>query len=149
MDAQDIEIRLLGPGDEQAVFDAGELFDDAPDPAATRRFLTERTHHLLIAYGHGDSPLGFVTGVETTHPDKGTEMFLYELGVAEGVRRRGIGTALVAALAKLARERGCYAMWTGTERDNEAARVTYRRSGATANPPHEFVDWDLRSAADE
>ncbi len=129
------------------MLDAGDLFDGAPDPAATRRFLAQDNHHLLIAYGIGDSPLGFVSGVETTHPDKGTEMFLYELGVAEGVRRRGIGTALVSALADLARKQGCYAMWTGTERDNDAARATYRRCGATTNPPHEFVDWDL-SAAD-
>jgi ribosomal protein S18 acetylase RimI-like enzyme len=143
MDAQEFDIRPLGPGDEQAVIDAGDLFDGAPDLAATRRFLSETNHHLLIAYDADGRPQGFVTGVETTHPDKGTEMFLYELGVAEGVRRRGIGTALVTALADLARKQGCYAMWAGTERDNDAARATYRRGGATTNPPHEFVEWDL------
>ena len=45
-----------------------------------------------------------VTGVETTHPDKGTEMFLYELAVDEAARDRGVGRALVAALADLARD---------------------------------------------
>jgi ribosomal protein S18 acetylase RimI-like enzyme len=44
-----------------------------------------------------------VTGVEMTHPDKGTEMFLYELGVADEHQGRGIGRALVSALADLAR----------------------------------------------
>ena len=39
--------------------------------------------------------MGFVSGVEVTHPDKGTEMFLYELAVDEPFRRRGIGRALV------------------------------------------------------
>jgi ribosomal protein S18 acetylase RimI-like enzyme len=86
-------------------------------------------------------PVGFVTGVETTHPDKGTEMFLYELGVDEAARRRGVGTALVEALATLARERGCYGMWTGTETDNVAAQRTYERAGARLTPPQVIVEW--------
>ena len=49
-----------------------------------------------------------MSGVETMHPDKGTEMFLYELDVAEGPRQ-GVGRALVAALADLARERAATA----------------------------------------
>ncbi len=88
-------------------------------------------------------PLGFVSGVETTHPDKGTEMFLYELGVAEDARRRGVGGALVDALATLARERGCYGMWTATEHDNAAALATYRGAGARTDASHVTVDWDF------
>ena len=90
---------------------ARALFDDAPEEQATRRFLAEPTHHLLVAYDEADTPMGFVSGVELTHPDKGTEMFLYELGVDESARRRGVGRTLVQALAALAREQGCYDMW--------------------------------------
>ena len=129
----EVEIRRLGPGDEQLVHAAGELFDSAPNADATRRFLREPTHHLLIAYGDQARPLGFVTGVETTHPDKGTEMFLYELGVDEPARRRGVGSALVDALLALARERGCYGMWVATEPANDAAIATYRRAGGTVS----------------
>jgi ribosomal protein S18 acetylase RimI-like enzyme len=49
-----------------------------------------------MAFGGGRA-LGFVSGIETTHPDKGTEMFLYELSVEEEARRRGVGTKLVQA----------------------------------------------------
>ena len=73
--------------------------------------------------------VGFVSGVEVTHPDKGTEMFLYELAVDEPFRRRGIGRALVERLAALAREAGCYGMWVITDDDNAAARATYEGSG--------------------
>jgi ribosomal protein S18 acetylase RimI-like enzyme len=137
-----VDIRHLGPGDEDAVLAAAALFDDPPRPDATRRFLAEPTHHLLIAYD-GDAPLGFVSGVETTHPDKGTEMFLYELGVDESARGQGVGRALVEALAKLARERGCYGMWVGTEPDNVAARKTYERAGARSTPAHLILEWDF------
>lgn len=108
---------------------AAHLFDDRPIADATRAFLADDRHHLLIAYVD-DEPAGFVSGVETTHPDKGTEMFLYELGVDESHQRQGIGTALVEALLALARERGCYGAFTATEPDNVAALATYARTRA-------------------
>jgi hypothetical protein len=83
-----MRIERLGTGDDAKVAQASALFDGPARADASRRFLGERGHHLLIAYV-GDTPAGFVTGVELTHPDKGTEMFLYELGVAEAHRRRG------------------------------------------------------------
>ena len=124
-----MEIRRLGPGDTGKVLEAAHLFDEPADAAAAERFLVSEGHHIFIAYEEG-RPAGFVTGVEMTHPDKGMEMFLYELGVDEQFRRRGIGRALVAALRELAVERGCYGMWVLTEIDNEAALATYRSSGA-------------------
>jgi ribosomal protein S18 acetylase RimI-like enzyme len=125
------------------VLAAGTLFDQPPRPDATRSFLSEPTHHLLIAYDRAGRPVGFVSGVETTHPDKGTEMFLYELGVDEAARGRGVGRALVEALAALARERGCYGMWTGTETDNVAAQRTYAGAGARITPPQAIVEWSF------
>src|SRR5829696_4272074 len=109
----------MGVDDLDAVVAAGHLFDGPVEAEAARRFLSEPTSHLCIAY-EGDVPAGFVSAVETTHPDKGTELFLYELGVDERFRRRGIGTALVRALAERARDRGCYGMWVLTDRGNDA-----------------------------
>lgn len=125
-----------------AVDAASELFDSSPLPAATSRFLVDRNHHLLIAY-EDDIPVGFVTGVEMTHPDKGTEMFLYELGVAEAHRRRGTGKALVSAIASLARENGCYGMWVLTDEDNHAALATYTATGATRDGSQVMLSWRL------
>lgn len=138
------EVRRLGPADEHAVLAAGSLFDAPPDAAATRRFLREPGHHLLLAYDGPGPALGFVSGVETTHPDKGTEMFLYELAVDEPARRQGVGRALVEALAALAEERGCYAMWVLTDTDNVAAGVTYERAGGVrTSPPQLMLEWEL------
>ena len=139
-----VSIRRLEPGDEAKVLGAGELFDSAPEREATRRFLGEPGHHLLFAFSEGGTAVGFVSGVEITHPDKGTEMLLYELSVDEPVRRRGIGTALVAALADLARERDCTGMWVLTDEDNVAARRTYERAGSTAGTSHLMLEWKLR-----
>jgi ribosomal-protein-alanine N-acetyltransferase len=86
--------------------------------------------------------VGFVSGVEVTHPDKGTEMFLYELAVDPARHRGGIGRALVTALAELARERGLYGMWVLTDRANAAATATYRSAGATADEDCVMLTWD-------
>ena len=81
-----------------------------------------------------------------THPDKGTEMFLYELAVEEAHRRRGVGTALVRALAALAEERACYDMWVLTDDDNVAALATYRRAGGAAPSGHVLIEWRFGDA---
>jgi ribosomal protein S18 acetylase RimI-like enzyme len=135
-----MRITRLTAGDEHVVLAGAALFDAPPTEAWTARFLAGPGHHLLVALDD-DEPAGFVSGVETTHPDKGTEMFLYELSVAPDRRRRGIGSALVRALAALARERGCYGMWVATEAANEAALATYRAAGAAAPEPCVTLAW--------
>ena len=141
-----VEIHILGAADEDAVLAAGFLFDQEPIRDATRRFLNEPSHHLLIASDESGKPVGFVSGVETTHPDKGTEMFLYEIGVDLPARRQGVGGSLVEALAALAAERGCYGMWTATEPENVAALKTYKRVGATTAPTAVVLEWGFNTA---
>jgi ribosomal protein S18 acetylase RimI-like enzyme len=119
---------------------AGHLFDDVPRKDAVARFLDDPNHHLLIAYFGGD-PVGFVSGVEVTHPDKGTEMFLYELGVDSGHRHHGIGTALVEHLAELARSKGCYGMWVLVDDENEAAAATYRKAHGDVESQPLMFSW--------
>ena len=135
-----LEIRPVEAGEAALVERAGALFDHVPRADTTARFLASENHHLLLAL-EDDVPIGFVSGVEIVHPDKAVEMFLYELSVAEGVRGRGVGTALVRALADLARERGCRGMWVLTDDDNEAALKAYRRAGATAEESTRLLEW--------
>ncbi|KPC85940.1 GNAT family acetyltransferase, partial [Streptomyces sp. NRRL WC-3753] len=96
---------------------AGPLFDAPVHPSRALDLLEREGHHLFLAYATGE-PVGFISGRETTHPDKGPEMLLYELGVAPAHRRLGIGRALIEALAEVARERGCRGMWVGVEPGN-------------------------------
>jgi ribosomal protein S18 acetylase RimI-like enzyme len=140
-----VEIRRLGPGDDRLVLAAGHLFDDPPSEPWTADVLARPGHHLLFAFD-GETAVGFVTCVEMAHPDKGVEVFLYELGVDDAARRRGIGRQLVQAGLELARELGCYGAWTITEDDNEAALATYRSAGATADPTSVTQTWEWRTA---
>ncbi len=135
-----MEIRRLGHGDEHELVRVGPLFDDPLQPAAATRFLDSEDHHILVAYD-GETVTGFVTGIEMTHPDKGTEMFLYELAVDEHFRGKGYGTALVKALVAIARERHCYGMWVLTDEDNGPALATYGAAGATRESVPVMLSW--------
>jgi len=118
--------RVTNPAE---VLAASHLFDKEPTLGRATGFLREPGNHLLIAYVD-DAPAGFVSGIEVSHPDKPTEMMLYELGVDDGYRRRGIGTQLVRALIDLAHSLGFAALWAPTDPDNEAATAMYLKTGA-------------------
>ncbi len=136
----------LAAEDDELVLGAAHLFDGPALRTATARFLNEDDHHLLIAY-EGEHAAGFISGVEVTHPDKGTEMFIYELAVDEEYRRRGIASALIASLKSLAFERGCYGMWVLTDEGNEAALATYVGAAGSAEPGQVVVVWNFSPTA--
>lgn len=132
----------MRPGDGAQVEAASHLFPGPAEAAATRRFLAEAGHHLLIAYVDGH-PAGFISGLEMTHPDKGTEMFLYELSVEERFRGHGLGRALGERLKDLARNSGCYGMWVLTDEHNATALATYEGSGAAAEHGQVVLVWNF------
>jgi ribosomal protein S18 acetylase RimI-like enzyme len=135
-----VEILRLAAGDDDVVMEMSRLFDGPAVAEHARRFLLDDRHHLVIAR-EGDDIVGFVSGVEMIHPDKGAEMFVYELAVDDRWQRRGVGKSLVAALRDLAYERGCYGMWVLTDEDNEAALATYTSAGGSRK--HQvMLDWE-------
>jgi Acetyltransferases len=144
-----MHVQRLVPGDEEVVAAAAPLFDDPIDPETTRDFLADERHHLFIAYEE-ERPAGFVSGVELLHPDKrGPEMFLYELGVHEDFRERGIGRALVEALVHLAWERDCYGAFVLTDEANVAAMATYRAAGGRRESDSVMIAWDRPGPASQ
>jgi GNAT superfamily N-acetyltransferase len=61
--------------------------------------------------------------------DLTTGLFLKEIFVSAGARRRGVGRALFAAIARLAVDRGCTRIDWVTGRLNRDARALYRALG--------------------
>ncbi|MEU9015263.1 GNAT family N-acetyltransferase [Streptomyces sp. NPDC048479] len=123
---------------------AEHLYDGPARAEWAERFLAAAGHLMLIAYVDG-APAGMVSGIEMLHPDKGTEMCLYELSVDSAYRRRGIGRALTEALIEVARERGCYDMWVGVDRDNDPALATYRSAGAADDGEFAMLTWEFQA----
>ncbi len=137
-----LALRWMTASDADIIASASHLFDDEVRSEWNERFLAQSNHHLCFAWVDGRA-VGFVTGVEVTHPDKGTEMLLYELGVDEPYRRQGIGRTLTEALRTLAHDRGCSGMWVPFDDDNVAARATYRSLSPDEEAVSAIAWWDL------
>ena len=125
--AAPVTIRKLGPGDCRVLDDvAGEVFDHRVDRALAREFLSDPRHHLVVACA-GTTVVGMATALHYVHPDKPTELWINEIGVAPPYRRRGIATRLLEALFAHGRAIGCREAWLGTEESNLAARRLYAK----------------------
>ena len=128
-----LEIKILDSGD-RAVLDnvAPDVFDDALDPRLVAEFLGDGRHHLAVAVDQGQV-VGFASGVHYVHPDKPSELWINEVGVAPGHQGRGIGKAVVRMLLQHGKRLGCREAWVLTDRDNQAAMRLYASAGGEQN----------------
>jgi ribosomal protein S18 acetylase RimI-like enzyme len=135
----DIDLRLLQRGDEDVV-GALRTYAGGGDPEG---LLADPRTFMLVAFDN-ERPVGFVLAHELPrrHGDR-SKLFVYEVDVAESQQRRGIGKALLARLAEIARERGIRVGFVLTEPDNDAANALYARAGGTS---HTDVMWTFSYA---
>jgi ribosomal protein S18 acetylase RimI-like enzyme len=134
-------IRRAGPGDE-ALFAriAPGVFDEPVRPDRLAAYLADPGNLMLLAIDD-ERVVGQCAAVIHRHPDKPTEIYIDEVGVAPGFRRRGIAGRMMEAMLALARELGCEEAWVGTEAGNLPARQLYARF-ADAEPIALF-QWEL------
>jgi aminoglycoside 6'-N-acetyltransferase I len=132
------EIKILRSGD-QALLDnvpAG-VFDNSLNPQLVREFLGDERHHLVVAVDRGQV-IGFVSGVHYVHPDKPSEMWINEVGVAPSHQGQGVGKAMIQELLQHARRLGCREAWVLTDRANHSAMRLYASTGGQ-EAPHDQV----------
>ncbi|MGZ4353411.1 MAG: GNAT family N-acetyltransferase [Gaiellaceae bacterium] len=130
-----LEIRRLGPGDEDVV---RALAEDEPQTAL---LADERT--IFPAALDGGKPVGFVFGYELLrrHGDP-TILFVYEIEVAAASRGQGVGARLLRELAAVARERGIRTGFVLTNASNAAAMGLYESLGGVRPNPDDVM-WDF------
>ena len=124
------EIVRIGP-DGAAMLDriAPEVFDRPVVAESLAAYLAEPRHIMLLALAEGEV-IAQVTAVVHLRPEKPTALFIDEVGVTPGWRRRGIARRMVQEMFAIARELGCAEAWVGTEPDNGPARGLYEGLGA-------------------
>ncbi len=111
------------------LFDEGMVWDDTEG----QRFLADPSNLLVVAFWD-DIPCGFATAHRLQRVDRRrAEVLLYEIDVAEPYQRRGIGSALVAAVKRWAAAVGADEVWVLAEGDDARAIEFYRALGGHAD----------------
>ena len=122
-----MEIRELGPGDEELLHRAVRAFRDV-DAAAPDLFLEDPRSHAFVALD-GDEVVGWCFGYELFRPEGRWMMVLYQIDVVEARRPEGTGRQLLDAFVAVARSKGHHEMWLLTDAGNDAARRLYPGAG--------------------
>jgi GNAT superfamily N-acetyltransferase len=127
-----VEIRRLGPGDEDVVRAL------ATRPPHFELLHDDRTIFLVAFEGH--QPIGLVVAHDLPRRhDPPAKLLVYEVDVHEDHQRRGVGKALLEELARIAHDRKIPMGWVLTDDWNEAAMALYRSAGG--RDPHKETMW--------
>ena len=123
-------IRRLGSADADEAERAVRTFKSTSRPAsALRTFLGNIANYVLVAEVGGDA-VGFLLAYRLERADReSSQMFVYEIGVSEAWRRRGLASALLGEIVALARAEAMFEVFVLTSRDNLAARGLYASTG--------------------
>lgn len=122
-----VRYRLLAPSDAAILDDvADDVFDEPIVPARAEAYLADPTNLLMVAID-GTTVIGQCAACIHRHPDRVTELYIDNLGVAPTHQRRGVARELVNRMFVAGKARGCEEAWVGTEPDNEAANRLYEK----------------------
>lgn len=130
MSNQTIELRWLKADDADLAEIAAELNTDdwetGPSFSAEtlQKFLARDDRLYLVAYLDGKLA-GAIHAYIYPHPAGATNLYIDEVDTREGARQKGVATAMMNEVFRMAKERGIDEAWLGTEHDNEAALALY------------------------
>lgn len=148
-----MQIRTLGPDDLPAMRAMlalfGQAFDEPetytgrpPDDAYLGALLSRRDFIAIAAFAAEAGPAGpAVVGglaayVLPKFEQARSEIYIYDLAVAEHHRRRGVATAMIERLKALAAERGAWVIYVQADHGDDAAIALYTRLGAREDVLH-------------
>jgi ribosomal protein S18 acetylase RimI-like enzyme len=124
-----VEIRVLTKNDAAALQSVAEgVFDDPVQPRLTAEFLDDPRHALCVAIDDG-TIVGMASAVRYVHPDKPSELWINEVGVAPTHQRRGLAKAILTELLAFGKRAGCREAWVLTDEVNGPARALYASVG--------------------
>ncbi len=121
----------------------GKAFDDVetytaarPSKAYLERLLANDYFIALAALKNGSVVGGIAAYELQKFEQERSEIYIYDLAVAEEYRREGIATALIQELKKIAAERGAYVIFVQADTGDEPAIALYTKLGVREEVLH-------------
>ena len=147
MNPTSINVRRLGPGDlrlmDSMLTMFGEAFGDVETYTEARpsRIYLERLlarDHFIALAAMGDEEVvgGLAAYLLDKFEQERSEIYIYDLAVAEPQRRAGIATALIEALKPIAAARGAYVIFVQADPVDAPAVALYSKLGKREDVLH-------------
>ena len=141
------QIRQLAPVDVALLQDLnalfGRVFDD-PDAYCSKRpgkeYLKDllAREHIVVLVALSDSEV--VGGLVAYQLDKfeqaRSELYIYDLAVAERHRRQGLATALIRSLQEVASDRNAWVVFVQADHGDDPAIALYEKVGSREEVLH-------------
>lgn len=147
-------IRQLGPADVELLAGLLDVFGDAFDEADTygarrpsRVYLERllgRDHFIaLVALREGVVVGGLAAYELEKFEQERSEIYIYDLAVADAYRRQGIATGLIRELQRIGAERGAWVIYVQADLVDAPAVALYTKLGTREDVLH--FDIEVRS----
>jgi ribosomal protein S18 acetylase RimI-like enzyme len=139
-----VDIRILGPGDEDLLVAAVDLADEGPlTLERARAFLAEPDLVNVVAVDRGE-PVGFIYGY-VLRRFEAVSFFIYSVDTAPSHQRRGIAKAMLGKLSDLGQSGRWDEMFVLTNQSNPPALALYASAGGVRPQPDDVVMFDFES----
>lgn len=127
----------------------GAAFDDRPNYEAAQpsdgyiQDLLSNSTFIAVVARAGDEIVGAIAAYELKKFERErSEIYIFDLAVAEAYRRRGIATALIEHLKPIARTRGAYVIYVQADYVDPPAIALYTKLGVREDVMHFDIDVD-------
>lgn len=141
------DIRRLGAGDETLLRELNKLFatafDDAesyaahPPAGAYVSGLLAKDHVIALVSIENAQVVGGLVAYELEKfEQQRSEIYIYDLAVAESHRRQGIATALITRLRQIGAERGAWVVYVQADYGDDPAIALYTKLGTREDVMH-------------
>ncbi len=123
------EFRALNALYAEAFDEPDTHLGEPPSDEYVRDLLAQR-HIVQLVAKDGEAVVGALSAyVLAKHERARSEAYIYDLAVAESHRRRGIASALIAALKPIARQQGAWVIFVQADPPDEPAVALYSKLG--------------------
>lgn len=140
-------VELLGPHDVELLeallttfgeaFDEHATYNDARPSHEYLHALLASEYFLALVALHGVEVVGGLAAYELRKFEQArSEIYIYDLAVSEQHRRRGIATALILQLKKIAAQRGAWVVYVQADLGDGPAIALYTKLGVREDVLH-------------
>jgi aminoglycoside 3-N-acetyltransferase I len=142
-----VQVKQLGPGELQTMRRVLELFGDAfaesdtytanqPDDDYRGGLLASNTFIAIAMHDGSEVVGGLAAYVLPKFEQARSEIYIYDLAVAESHRRRGIATVMIEHLKSLAQAHRAWVIFVQADHGDEPAIELYTRLGKREDVLH-------------